>query len=189
MKEKFFNNMIFMLFIILLLIFSLKCFLIAFNVIQQGFLVKIISQILSLIYSNFSNQILLGLLGLLLFFIALYLIWLKQKMIQQLPAVKIATDDGEIKITTGSLERIILNILEDIEGVKEIKPDIQVQKNGGIRAILQLVVSPDCNIPDTAHSIQRKLKEELPRISGVEAKEIKIIVNKIDYEEHLVNSK
>jgi len=189
MKEKFFNNMIFMLFIILLLIFSLKCFLIAFNIIQQGFLVKIVNQYLSLIYSDFANQILLGLLGLLLFFIALYLIWLKQKMIQQLPSVKIATDDGEIKITTGSMERIILNILHNMEGVKEIKPDIQVQKSGGIRAILQLVVSPGCNIPDTAHSIQRKLREELPRVSGVEAKEIKINVNKIDYEEHQVNSK
>ena len=188
MKEKFFNNMIFILFIILLLVFSLKCFLIAFHVIQQEFLVKIINQYLNLVYLNFANQILLVLIGFLLFAIALYLIWLKQKMIQQLPSVKIATDDGEIKISTISLEQIILNILHDVEGVKEIKPDIQVQKSGSIRVTLQLIVSPDCNIPDTAHSIRQKLKEKLPKISGVEAKEVKINVNKIDYEKHQVNS-
>ncbi len=189
MKEKFFNNMIFIFFIILLLIFSLKCFLIAFNIIQQEFIVKTINHYLNLVYLNFANQILLLLIGFLLFAIALYMIWLKQKMIQQLPSVKIVTDDGEIKISTISLEQIILNILHDVEGVKEIKPDIQVQKSGGIRAILQLIVLPGCNIPDTAHSIRQKLKEELPKISGVEVKEVKINVNKIDYEKHQVNSK
>ena len=181
MKEKFFNNMIFILFIILLLIFSLQCFLIAFHVIEQEFLVKIINHNLNLVYSSFNNQILVVLIGLLILAISFYLIWVKQKMIQQIPSVKITTDDGEIKISTTSLGQIILNILHGIEGVKEIRPDIQVQKNGGINAILQLIVSTNCNIPETAHSIQQKLKEELPKISGVEAKEVKINVNKIDY--------
>ena len=181
MKEKFFNNMIFILFIILLLIFSLQCFLIAFHVIEQGFLVEIINHNLNLVYSSLNSQILVALIGLLILAISFYLIWVKQKMIQQIPSVKITTDDGEIKISTTSLGQIILNILHDIEGIKEIRPDIQVQKNGGIRAILQLIVSTNCNIPETAHSIQHKLKEELPKISGVEAKEVKINVNKIDY--------
>jgi uncharacterized alkaline shock family protein YloU len=181
MKEKFFNNMIFIFFTILLLIFSLKCFLIAFHVIEEKFLIEIINNNINLVYSSLTNQILLGLAGLLLFIIALYLIWLKQKMTQQIPSVKITTDDGEIKISTTSLGQIILNILQSVEGIKEITPDIQIQKSGGIRAILQLIVSKDCNIPDTAHYIQQKLKEDLPKISGVEVNEVKINVNKIDY--------
>jgi len=181
MKEKFFNNMIFILFIIMLLIFSLKCFLIAFNIIKQGFLLSIINQNINLIYSSLTNQIILALIGGIIFIIALYLIWLKQKTQQATPSVDIKTDDGGIKISTNSLEQIILNILHNTEGVKEIKPEIHIQKSGGIRAILQLVVSKDCNIPETAHHIQQKLKEELPKISGVEVKEIKINVSKIDY--------
>lgn len=189
MKEKIFNNMIFIFFIILLLIFSLKCFLIAFHVIEEEFLIEIINNNISSFYSNITNQIVLGLVGLLIFIIALYFIWLKQKTTQQIPSVKITTDEGEIKISTTSLGQIILNILQNVEGVKEITPDIQVLKSGGIRAILQLIVSKDCNIPDTAHYIQQKLKEDLPKISGVEASEVKINVNKIDYEGHQVNSK
>lgn len=181
--------MIFTLFAILLLIFSLKCFLVAFRVIQQEYLIHIINQNINLIYSNYINQIILASIGLLLFVVVLYLIWLKQQIVQQLPSVKVATDEGEIKISTSSLSQIILNILQNVEGVKEIKPDIQVQKNGGIKTTLQLIVSPDCNIPKTAQSIQEKLKVELPRISGVEAKEIKINVTKIYYDEPRENSK
>ncbi len=184
MKEKVFNNMIFILFIILLLIFSLKCFLISFHVIQEEILVRIINQNLHLIYANVTNRILLVLIGLLLLIISLYLIWLKQKMVQQPQSVKVPTDFGEINVSTSSLGQIILHILSDVDRVFKITPEIQVQKNGGINTILQLVVEPECNIPKTAHQIQEKLKEELPKISGVEAKEVKINVNQIEYEEH-----
>jgi len=152
-------------------------------------LVGIVNNNINLIYSNFTNQILLAIVGFLIFAIALYLIWLKQKIAAQVPSVKVISDDGEIKITTTSLEQIILNVLNDIKGVKEIKPDIQLQKTGSIRAILSLIVTTDCNIPDTAHFIQQKLKEELPKISGVEIEDIKINVNKIDYERNEVISK
>lgn len=182
MKEKVFNNIIFFLLIIFLLIFSLKCFLISLNIIKLEYLTKMINKNMYLIYSNTFNQIILALVGLVIFFLTLYLIWLKQRMSQELPYVKICTDSGEIKISTFSLEQIILNILSKVEGVRKIKPEIQVQKGGGIKTILQLVITKECNIPDTASFIQRKLKEELPKISGVETKEVKINVDKIDYE-------
>ena len=181
--------MIFTLFTILLLIFSLNCFLVAFRVIKQEYLIYILNQNIQLIYSNYINQIILASIGLLLFVFVLYLIWLKQKMLQQEPSVRVATDEGDIKITISSLKQIILNILQNVEGVKEIKPDIQIQKNEGIRTSLQLIVSPDCNIPKTAQSIQEKLKTDLPRISGVKVKEIKINVTKIYYDVHEENSK
>lgn len=182
MKEKVFNNIIFVLLIILLLILSLKCFLVSFGIIKAEYLISVVNENLHLIYSSLIHQIVLALIGLAIFVFVLYLIWLKQKMIQQLPYVKIITDSGEIKISTFSLEQIILSILNDIEGVRNIKPEIKVQKGGDIKTILQLVIAKDCHIPDTANLIQRKLKEELPKISGVEIKEVKINVEKIDYE-------
>jgi uncharacterized alkaline shock family protein YloU len=182
MKEKVFNNIIFVLLIILLLILSLKCFLVSFSIIKAEYLISLVNENLHLIYSSLIHQIVLALIGLAILVFALYLIWLKQKMIQQLPYVKVITDSGEIKISTLSLEQIILSILNDIEGVRKIKPEIQVQKGGDIKTILQLVIAKDCHIPDTANLIQRKLKEELPKISGVEIKEVKINVEKIDYE-------
>lgn len=182
MKEKIFNNMIFIFLIILLLIFSLKCFLISFQVIEEGLLIRIVNQGIGLIYSSFTHQILMAFVGFLFFIISLYLIWLKQKVTQQIPSVKVPTNFGEIKISTQSLSQMILHILKGIEGVRQINPAIQIQKNGEINTMLQLIVSPECNIPNIAHNIQEKIKEELPKISGVEVKTVKINVEKIDYE-------
>jgi len=181
MKEKIFNNIIFVLFIVLLLVFSLKCFLVAFNIIKKDFLFSIIQNGLNLVYGSYINQAVLAAMGLILLFIALYLLWIKQKMIHQIPAVKISTEDGEINVSTDSLNNIILNVLENIAEVKEIKPSIKIIKNSEINTILDLVVTPNCNIPETAHYIQQKLKEELPKKSGINAKEVKINVSKIEY--------
>ncbi len=103
-------------------------------------------------------------------------------MEQQLAYVKVSTDSGEIRISMLSLEQIILNILDGVKGVRKIKPKIEIQKNGDIKTILELIITKDCNIPNTAGIIQEMLKEELPKISGVEIKEIKINVDKIEYD-------
>ncbi len=182
MKEKIFNNIIFILFAILLLLFSLKCFLVSFGIIKEEFLLNMVNEKLNIIYSTFVYQVILALIGFLLLFLVIYLIWLKQKIAQQLAHVKIVNDLGEIKISTSSLEQIILNILSEVEGVKQIKPEIQVQKGENIKTILHLIVNKGCNIPETARYLQQKLKEDLPKLSGIEVKEIKINVDKIDYE-------
>jgi len=103
-------------------------------------------------------------------------------MEQQLTYVKVSTDSGEIRISMLSLEQIILNILDGVKGIIKIKPKIEIQKNGDIKTILELIITKDCNIPYTASIIQEMLKEELPKISGVEIKEIKINVDKIEYD-------
>lgn len=182
MKEKVFNNVIFVCLVILLLLFSLKSFLISFGIIRIEYLLKVLNENLYLVYSSPIHQIIFGLVGFFIFFVALYLIWLKQKMGQQLSYVKVSTDSGEIRISMLSLEQIILNILDGVKGIRKIKPKIEIQKNGDIKTILELIITKDCNIPNTANLIQEMLKEELPKISGVEIKEIKINVDKIEYD-------
>ncbi len=182
MKEKVFNNIIFICLVTLLLLFSLKCFLISFGIIKIEYLLKVFNEGLYLIYSNSIYQVICALIGSFIFLVALYLIWLKQKIGQLLPHVKVITDSGEIRISTYSLEQIVLNILNKVEGVRKIKPKIEIQKSEDIKTILELIIDKNCNIPHTASLIQQKLKEELPKISGVEAKEVKINVDKIEYD-------
>jgi len=182
MKDKVFNNIIFISLITLLLVFSLKCFLISFGIIKIEYLLTMFNEWLYLIYSNSIYQAIFALIGLFIFLIALYLIWLNQKIGQPLPHVKVSTDSGEIRISTYSLEQIVLNVLNKVEGVRKIKPKIEIQKNEDIKTILALVIDKNCNIPHTASLIQQKLKEELPKISGVKVKEVKINVDKIEYD-------
>ena len=182
MKEKVFNNVVFVCLVILLLLFALKSFLISFGIIKMEYLLKMLNENLYLVYSSTINRIIFGFIGLFIFVVALYLIWLKQKIGQQLSYVKVSTNSGEIRISILSLEQIILNILDGVEGVKKIKPKIEVQKSGDIKTILELTIAKDCNIPHTANLIQERLKKELPKISGVEIKEIKINIDMIEYD-------
>ena len=115
MKEKVFNNIIFIGFVFLLLAFSLKCFLISFGLLQEEYLLKLINTNIHLIYSSLIHQTVFILIGLFILFIALYIIWLKQKMVQLKPYIKVVTESGEIKISLYSLEQIILNILNEVK--------------------------------------------------------------------------
>ena len=182
MKEKVFNSIVFVFFIIILLAVSLKCFLVSFRIIEEEYLINIIVENLHLIYSDVIYKTILALVGLVLFLLAIGLIWMKQMMGERQLYVKVVTDSGEIKISLFSLEQVILNILHEIDGVRRIKPEIQIQKSGDIKTILELAIAKDGHIPDIANYIQRKLKEELPKISGVNLGEVKINVNKIDFE-------
>ena len=182
MKEKVFNSIVFVFFIVILLTVSLKCFLISFHIIEREHLINLIVENLNLIYSDVIYKTMLALVGLAFFLLALGLILVKQRMVQRQLHVKVITDFGEIKVSLFSLEQVILNILKEVGGVKRIKPEIQIQKGGDIKTVLELVVAKDSNIPDVATTIQRKLKEELPKISGVVLREVKINVNKIDFE-------
>lgn len=183
MKEKIFNNIIFVIFLIMLIVISFGCLLIGSRIIPQDIILNYLTQNLSTIYTLFSYQLLLVLIGIVIFLFAVYLLWLKSKMAYQIPSVNKKTDYGEIKISTYSLAQIMLNILNEIEGINKIKPDIHIQKMGNIKTVIHLIVSPGCNIPDTANMIQQKLKEELPRVSGIDIDEIKINVEKIAYNE------
>lgn len=182
MKEKYFNNLIFIFLIILVLIFSLKCFLISFGIVRLENLYKMINENLPLFYTSLIHQIALASVGFFLFILALYLIWLKQNIAQEADSVKINTDFGEIKISVNSLEQIMLNILDDVEGVRSIEPKIMLKKDGEIKTILKLVIDKDCKIPETARFMQEKLSEELPKISGIMTGEIKIDIDKIAYD-------
>jgi len=136
-----------------------------------------------LIYSSFFSQIILGLLGVLLFFLAIYLIYQKVKTDKGILSVIQKTSFGEIKISIGSIKHLTLKVIKGIEEITETKPEINILKSGGINIDLHLSVKQNVNIPELSEKIQRKLKEYLLETSGIETKEIKIHIEKIFYED------
>jgi uncharacterized alkaline shock family protein YloU len=67
--------------------------------------------------------------------------------------------------------------------VKEVKPEVNIVKTGGININLRLSVKQDVNIPELSEKIQRRLKEYILETVGIETKEIKINIDKIFYED------
>ena len=134
------------------------------------------------IYSNFFNQIILGLVGALLIFLVIYLIWQKAQINKGNLSVVQKTSFGEIKISIGSIKRLTLKVVKGMEDITETRPEVNILKSGGINIDLHLSVKQDVNIPELSEKVQRKLKEYLSETSGIETKEIKIHIDKIFYE-------
>ena len=134
------------------------------------------------IYSNFFNQIILGLVGALLIFLVIYLIWQKAQIDKGNLSVVQKTSFGEIKISIESIKRLTLKVVKGVGEITETKPEVNILKSGGINIDLHLSVKQDVNIPELSEKIQRKVKEYLLETSGIETKEIKIHIDKIFYE-------
>jgi uncharacterized alkaline shock family protein YloU len=180
MSKKGFNNLIFVLFSVVVVFIS-------------GIFLALSLRLFSLesfffktnywIYSNFFNQIILGLAGALLIFLAIYLIWQKTKIDKGNLSVVQKTSFGEIKISIGSIKRLSLKVIKGMGEIMETRPEVNILKSGGINIDLHLSVKQDVNIPELSEKVQRKLKEYLLETSGIETKEIKIHIDKIFYED------
>jgi len=180
MRKEGFNNLIFVLFLVVtvfisgiflalsLRLFSLESFFFKTNY---------------LIYSNLFNQVTLGLVGALLIFLAIYLTWQKAQIDKGNLSVVQKTSFGEIKISVGSIKRLTLKVVKGMGDIAETRPEVNILKSGGINIDLHLSVKQDVNIPELSEKVQRKLKEYLLETSGIEAKEIKIHIDKIFYED------
>jgi uncharacterized alkaline shock family protein YloU len=180
MSKKSFNNLIFVLFSVVVVFISgifLALSLRLFSL--ESFFFKINYWI----YSNFFNQIILGLVGALLIFLVIYLIWQKAQINKGNLSVVQKTSFGEIKISIGSIKRLTLKVVKGMEDITETRPEVNILKSGGINIDLHLSVKQDVNIPELSEKVQRKLKEYLSETSGIETKEIKIHIDKIFYED------
>ena len=178
MSKESFNNLIFVLFSVVVVFFS-------------GIFLALSLRLFSLesfffktnywIYSNFFNQIILGLVGALLIFLAIYLIWQKAQIDKGNLSVVQKTSFGEIKISIGSIKHLTLKVVKAMGDITETRPEVNILKSGGINIDLHLSVKQDVNIPELSEKVQRKLKEYLLETSGIETKEIKIHIDKIFY--------
>jgi len=165
MSKESFNNLIFVLFSVVVVFFS-------------GIFLALSLRLFSLesfffktnywIYSNFFNQIILGLVGVLLIFLAIYLIWQKAQI-----------DKGNLSV----VQSLALKVIKGMGEITETRPEVNILKSGGINLDLHLSVKQDVNIPELSEKVQRKLKEYLLETSGIETKEIKIHIDKIFYED------
>ncbi len=183
MGKKSFNNLIFILFVVVIVFFSGIIFSLSLRPFSLESLLFKTNCYYDLIYSNIFNQIILGLTAVLLIILAIYLIWRKGQFDKENLSVVQKTSFGEIKISTNSIKRLILKVIKGIDEIKEARPEINILKMGGINIDLHLSVVQDVNIPELSEKIQRKLKEYLLETSGIETKEIKINIDKIFYKD------
>jgi len=182
MNKKSFDNLSFILLIGLIILFSLAIFALSLKPISLEMLRENVDKIYYSFYDSIINQLILGLIALLLFLFAIYLIQKRNRFSAQNLSITQKTLFGEVKISLSTIKHLISTLLLTIEEIKESKSTVNVLKAGDVNIFLHIVLKQDVNIPDISEIIQSKLKDYLFKVSGIEVKVIKIFIDKVFYE-------
>ncbi|QZY56961.1 alkaline shock response membrane anchor protein AmaP [Crassaminicella profunda] len=88
------------------------------------------------------------------------------------------TSYGEVKITMETIENMAHKCAKAVHGLRDIKALSHDSHDGLIITIKAFALS-DINIPETAMTIQKKIKEHIEETTGVVVKEVKITIDNI----------
>ena len=112
------------------------------------------------------------LLGILSVIIGLYV----KKVV---PFAKVSMGDfGNVDISLGAVDNVVKKVAAGIDGIKDIKTRIKMENNM-VSVLLDVVMLPDCNIPDTVALLQQDVKTQLETAVGLNVSSVKTAITNI----------
>ena len=93
-------------------------------------------------------------------------------------AVLKGSEFGEILISITALENMVLRVIQQTQGIKDVSRQVTYTADGLVVSIL-IKVMPDLSLPAIINDLQSKTKEYLEEITGIVVHEIKVRVENI----------
>lgn len=122
------------------------------------------------------NRLLSGSAGVVLAVVGLYLIIQLFRDRQDTDVIVQESAAGKVSITVPAIKQIVLKAVKQVEGVREIKPEVINGKNGVVVS-LTLMVNPDYKIPEMTTTVQQKVAALLEEVGGLRVAEVRIKVD------------
>ncbi|NJD03553.1 MAG: alkaline shock response membrane anchor protein AmaP [Ruminiclostridium sp.] len=151
-------------------------------------LITVKTDFFEIIYRNLDDYVFLNdspgpriamfLIGLLFFVLSLMFLLSGVKSNKDKKAVSKHTNIGEVRISLNSIENIALNASRKVNGVKESKAYVK-RLEDSVAINVKMVVMPEMNIPAISGDVQERVKKSVEESSGIDVKEVKIIVDSI----------
>jgi len=85
---------------------------------------------------------------------------------------------GQIRVSIQAMENLVVKVVAQVNGVREVKPRI-VSVSQGVGVQIRAVVTPDINIPDTSEKIQNLVREKVFEVTGVTVNTVKVTIDNI----------
>lgn len=85
---------------------------------------------------------------------------------------------GQLHITLTAIEGLAKKAAYQIDGIKEVQPQI-APSSEGIDMVLKVTVTPDINIPEVSEQVQYKVKDYILEVTGITVQNVKVLVEKI----------
>lgn len=122
------------------------------------------------------NRLLSGSAGVFLAVLGLSLIIQLFRTRQETEVIVQDSVTGKVSITVPAIKQIVLKAVKQVEGVREVKPEVLNGKNGVVIS-LTLMVNPDYRIPEMTTTVQNKVASLLEEVGGLQVAEVRIKVD------------
>ncbi len=88
------------------------------------------------------------------------------------------SDYGEVLISVSAVESMVLRIVQQTKGIKDVSRNVKFTPNGLVVNI-KISAMPDVSLPDVIDELQAKTKEYLEEITGISVLEVKVLVDSV----------
>lgn len=172
---RFFNALVHIFQTVLILLVGLFFIAISLNIIT----LNNITDTVSLFYIDENLRLSLGISGLLLVIIGLFVAQLVCNRAQRERTIAFENPEGEVTISLSAIEDFIKRIFADNAEIKELKPACVAGKKG-IEVSNKVSLWQDVKIPEITEKIQSVIKSKLQQLLGIdESISVKVHVIKI----------
>ena len=142
-----------------------------------------INNLLTLAQSSQNSRLIIGLAGALLILISFSFAQIILGKFQREKTIAFTTSSGQVTISLSAVEDLIRRLAVIIPEVKELRPNVVVNKKG-IIVEMRVVLRSEANIPDLTGRLQDLTKSKIQEVLGLEEQIIiRIHVAKIVHDE------
>jgi len=130
------------------------------------------------VLSTPQNRILLGVVAIVIMVLTVILLFnaLKIKPATEKSVVISGDLQGQISITVPAIKVMIMRAVQQVKGVKEVKPSVFNAANGVVIK-LHVLINPEYSVPQMSENLQNVVKKQLEEYGGLNVAEVKVLID------------
>lgn len=164
------------LFSLIISVLSIVIILLIFNVIQIGFITKIIYFVLN---DEVLIKVFLG-IAIVALLLAIKCIFFGDDSEEAIKSgVILENSAGKLVISKESLENLIGNVVKDVAGIEVLSSRTFLDKDNNLIVYVTTLVSRDSVIKEVSAEIQEKIKDALTKTADLQVKQVNIKIKNI----------
>jgi uncharacterized alkaline shock family protein YloU len=129
---------------------------------------KFFNDLLYVIQGSLNYRLVIGLSGVLLIIISFSFMQLILSRFQREKTIAFHSPSGDVTIALSAIEDLLRHFVVIIPEIKELKPDVIVNRKGNIIVNLRVVLKSEANIPELTAQLQEITKNKIQEVLGVE---------------------
>lgn len=156
------------------------------SLIMIGSAVELISQsYITAFINQYYGQTVIGIIGVILLIVSIRILYpLFTREDKKRNTIVRDNSLGQIRISLSAIDALINKAVTQTRGVREVESKLKVGEEG-LNIFLEVIVTPDINIPEISEELQESIKEYLKRTTGVVVGQIEVLVDKVAQDSNL----